>query len=107
MWDQNRGWLGYLGDDTTHLYWGIIKNIYNKPTNKDPYEPASISWNVKQVGNDHLITADVGIPIIENKSPWHSGPRSFRTWKPASPHTKMGHPERVVYLPTINFQRVR
>ena len=54
---KNRGWLGYLGDYTSHLYRDCSK--YNKPTNKDPYEPASISWNVKQqVGFDHCLCWD-------------------------------------------------
>ena len=30
---KNPGWLGYIGDYTTHLYIGIISNPY-----KDPYD---------------------------------------------------------------------
>ena len=104
VFKKNRGWLGYLGDYTSHLYRDCSK--YNKPTNKGSLWNQPVFHGMSS-SRWVLITAYVGIPIIENKSPWHSGPHSFRTWKPASPHTKMGHPERVVYLPSINFQSVR
>ena len=36
------GWLGYIGDEILSRY--IVYRDYNKPWNKDPYQPTSILW---------------------------------------------------------------
>ena len=55
------GW-GKKGDDDLPSYMGII----NKPCNKDPYEPSSISWKVvRSIEFSHQ--AQVTFPKISHK----------------------------------------